>query len=390
MDDPETARRGALACVGLGYYRPGYELRKFLSRVLLGESPADIPIENVSEKEIWLDLPQAARLGIKFPEDIVKAFEASGVKRVDKPSKQAASPGRQFKVDLIEYIDTPNVEENREGIRAGLEQGGLKTGKDLEIRVRNAQGDMATLSTMIDAALSDQTDLLMVASTPALQAALRRAGSHNVVFSLVANPVVAGAGRNDNDHAPNVTGAYIPAAHAEGLAALRQCLPNVRRIGTLFVPAEVNSVFYKDELLKAATRLGLDVELVPVSHSSEITDAAIALCGRNIDAVCQISDNLTGASFASVAQATQRARVPLMAFASAQVKNGAFMAVSRDFYDGGVASGRIAARVLLGESPAHIPFQLVETIKYVFNRSAAAAAGVTVPQELLRRGQAIN
>jgi putative ABC transport system substrate-binding protein len=66
------------------------------------------------------------------------------------------------------------------------------------------------------------------------------------------------------------------------------------------------------------------------------------------------------------------------------------MAVSRDFYDGGVASGQIAARVLRGESPAGIPFQLVETIKYAFNSAAAAAAGVIIPQELLRRGEPVN
>jgi ABC-type uncharacterized transport system substrate-binding protein len=390
VDDPETAKRGALACVGLGFYRPGFGLGRALARVLLGESPAGIAIENVSEKVTWLDLPQAASLGIKFPEAVVKAAASSGAKPTEPRAKQAASPNGRFKVDIIEYIDTPNVEDNREGIRAGLEKAGLKPGRDLELRVRNAQGDMATLSTMIDAAVSDQTDLLLVCTTPALQAALRRAGNHNVVFSLVANPVVAGAGKNDRDHSPNVTGAYIPAPHAEGLAALRQCLPNVRRIGTLFVPAEVNSVFYKDELQKEATRLGLELEVVAVSNSNEITDAAIALCGLNLDAVCQISDNLTGASFASVAQATQRARIPLMAFASAQVKNGAFMAVSRDFYDGGVASGQIAARVLRGESPAGIPFQLVETLKYAFNRTAAATLGVTIPPELLRRGDAAN
>jgi len=388
VDDPETAKRGALACVGLGYYRPGYDLGKPLARVLLGESPSGIPIENVSEKVIWLDLPQAAALGVKFPDDIIKESQSSGARPAVRSAKQA--PGRRFKVDLIEYIDTPNVEENREGIRAGLEKADLKPGRDLELRVRNAQGDMATLSTMIDAAVSDQTDLLLVCTTPALQAALRRAGNHNVVFSLVANPVIAGAGKSNKDHAPNVTGAYIPAPHPEGLAALRQCLPNARRIGTLFVPAEVNSVYYKDELLKAALQIGLEVELVAVSNSNEITDAAIALCGRNVDAVCQISDNLTGASFASIAQATQRTRMPLMAFASAQVKNGAFMAVSRDFYDGGIASGQIAARVLRGESPSQIPFQLVETIKYMFNPAAAAASGVTIPKELLRRGTAVN
>jgi len=109
-----------------------------------------------------------------------------------------------------------------------------------------------------------------------------------------------------------VTGSYIPAPHEEGLMAVRQCLPKAKRIGTLFVPAEVNSVFYKDELLKAAARVGFEVEIVGVSSSGEVADAALALCGCNVDVLCQISDNLTGASFASIAQAAKRARLPLM------------------------------------------------------------------------------
>src|SRR5262249_21467915 len=336
---------------------------------------------------IWLDLSQAAKLGLKFPDAIIKEAQSSGAKPAERTSKQASSPGRKFNVDVVEYIDTLNVEENREGIRAGLEKAGFKPGRDLELRVRNAQGDMATLSTMIDAAVSDQSDLLIVCTTPALQAALRRASSRDIVFSLVANPVLAGAGRSDRDHAPNVTGAYVAAPHAEGLAALRQCLPQVRRIGTLFVPAEVNSVYYKDELVKAATRLGMEVETVPVSNTGEIPDAAMALCGRNLDAVCQISDNMTGSSFASIAQATQRARLPLLSFASGQVKNGAFMAVSRDYFDGGVLSGQIGARGLRGEAPAQIPCPMVDTIKHVFNPAPASASGIVIPPELLRRGE---
>ncbi len=75
VDDPDTARRGATACIGLGYYRPGYAAAKKIARVLLGESPSGIPIENVSEKAVWLDLAQAERLGFKFPDDILAEAE---------------------------------------------------------------------------------------------------------------------------------------------------------------------------------------------------------------------------------------------------------------------------------------------------------------------------
>jgi ABC-type uncharacterized transport system substrate-binding protein len=389
VDDPEVAKRGALACVGLGYYRPGYVAARSVARVLLGESPAGIPIESVTDKTVWLDLPQAAKLGVKFPDHIIA--EANRPAPAAAPQPAAPAPlARQAKIELIEYLETPNVEINREGVLAGLEKAGLKRGRDYELRVRNAQGDMAALNTIVDAAVAAGADVLLTAATPALQVALRRGSSSTVVFSLVANPMIAGAGRSETDHLPFVTGAYIPAPHEEGLRALKQCLPHVKRIGTLFVPAEVNSVYYKDELLAAAARLGLEVETVGVSTSGEVADGALALCGRNIDAVCQISDNLTGASWASIAQAAQRARLPLMGFASGQARNGAFMTVSRDFFDGGVAAAEITARVLRGESPAHIPFLLVDKLKYVFNPTVAAQVGAVIPPELLQRGETVN
>jgi ABC-type uncharacterized transport system substrate-binding protein len=202
--------------------------------------------------------------------------------------------------------------------------------------------------------------------------------------------MVAGAGKSDTDHLPFVTGAYINAPHEEGLEALRQCIPGVKRIGTLFVPAEVNSVYYKEELVKAATRMGIEVEAVGVSSSGEVADAALALCGRQVDVVCQISDNLTGGSFASIAQAAKRARLPLMGFASGQARTGAFMTVSRDFIDGGAASAEMAARVLRGESPAAIPFVLVQKLRYFFNPAAAAQTGVVIPADLIKRGEIVN
>jgi len=389
-DDPDSAHRGAVACIGLGYYRPGYAVAKPLARVLLGENPAGIPMENVSEKTVWIDLPQATQFGLQFSASVLKEAAAGASKPTAVAPPPVPAAGRKFKVDLIEYLDTPNVEINREGLRAGFVRAGLQEGRDLELRIRNAQGDMATLNTMVDAALADGTDVLLAATTPALQVTLRRANNHPVVFSVVANPVIAGAGKSNTDHLPFVTGAYIPAPHREGLLALRKCLPNVKRVGTLFVPAEINSVYYKEELVKEAAQLGIEVETVGVSNSGEVADAALALCGRSIDAVVQISDNLTGSSFASIAQAAKRARLPLLAFASGQVRLGAFMSVSRDYFDGGVASAEIAARVLRGESPARIPFRMVEKLKYVFNPAVATAVGITIPQELLQLGEPIH
>lgn len=408
---PPAVRKGTLFDLGADYFEVGRSVGQLAADVFDGKNTAEIPVENfVPETFLFNDtvlgglrdrwtIPEAIRkrangwitaTATNLPAAGHKAAGRSQTTEVRPPPPASAHLGRKAKIELIEYLETPNVEINREGILAGFEKAGLKRGRDFELRVRNAQGDMATLNTIVDASVAEGADILLTAATPALQAALRRANGRTVVFSLVANPMLAGAGESETDHLPFVTGAYIPAPHEEGLAALRQCLPGVKRVGTLFVPAEVNSVYYRDELVKVATRMGIEVEVVGVSSSGEVADAALALCGRNVDAICQISDNLTGGSFASIAQAAKRARLPLVGFASGQAKNGAFMTVSRDFFDGGVASAEIAARVLRGESPARIPFQLFQGLKYTFNLAAAAHAGVVIPQELLRRGETVK
>jgi ABC-type uncharacterized transport system substrate-binding protein len=213
---------------------------------------------------------------------------------------------------------------------------------------------------------------------------LRRGKGKPLVFTLVASPILAGAGRSDTDHLPFVTGSYVSAPFEEGLRLLMTCLPNTKRIGTLYVPGEVNSVYYKEQLEAAAKKLGLELETLGVSSSGEVPDGALALCGRNIDVFTQLSDNLTGASFASIGQAAQKSRIPLMAFAPGQLRSGAFMSLSRDFYDNGVASGHLAMRVLSGENPAQIPFEPVRKTWFAINLITAAQFGITIPESLLK------
>jgi ABC-type uncharacterized transport system substrate-binding protein len=162
------------------------------------------------------------------------------------------------------------------------------------------------------------------------------------------------------------------------------CLPGTKRIGTLYTPAEVNSVYYKEQLEAMAKKFNLELETVGVSSTGEVPDAALALCGRNIDVFCQLSDNLTGSTFASIAQAAKKTRIPLVGFAPANARIGAFMTLSMDFYDNGHASAHLAMRVLNGEDPAKIPFEPVLKTRFTLNLATAAQLGITIPEKLVK------
>ena len=76
INDPEFTDRGALACVGLGWYPAGKAGGLLAARLLKGEDPATIPFQEVAEKKIVLNNQVAARLGITFPADVVAQAKA--------------------------------------------------------------------------------------------------------------------------------------------------------------------------------------------------------------------------------------------------------------------------------------------------------------------------
>lgn len=75
INDPEFTDRGALACVGIGWYPAGKAGGVMAARVLKGEDPARIPFQNIAEKKMVLNRQVAAKLGIAFPPEVLAAAQ---------------------------------------------------------------------------------------------------------------------------------------------------------------------------------------------------------------------------------------------------------------------------------------------------------------------------
>lgn len=300
-----------------------------------------------------------------------------------------AGINRKWVVNLLEYVNVQDSEESEKGIVDGLREAGLVEGRDFEMTIRNAQGDMSTLNALVDAALTAKADLLMTLSTPTLQVTIRKAPQLPIVFTYLADPISAGAGRSFTDHLPNVTGVATASAYEEVIGLVREYLPNARRVGTIVVPSEVNTVYSRDQLALAARKLGIELVSVPASTSSELPDAALALCGMKIDAVCQVAGNLTATGFTAIARAAREARLPAFGFMSSQAEQGAVAVVARDYYDGGIETAQLAVRIMRGESPASLPLRLLTKNKTIVNLAAARGVGLAIPETLLRKADKV-
>jgi ABC-type uncharacterized transport system substrate-binding protein len=389
---PGAADRGTLFDVGLDFHELGRLTGVLAARVLGGLDPATLPIRDVlDEVPRRLIINTTAARGLRerwsFPDDAVQSatvlLDDAGVHQRAAATTSRPALARKWRLDLVQFNNVLDVTEAEEGVLAGLREAGLVEGRDYVTTIRNAQGDMATVSSLIDAALVERTDLLITFSTPTLQAALARARAVPIVFNYLASPIAAGAGTSDTDHLPNVTGVYMAAAFKEMLELIRATLPAARTLGTLYVPAEVNTVFYKDRLQEATAKAGFELITVAANTSSDVSDAALALVSRRPDAICQVPGNLTASSFPSIAQAAARARLPVFAFQSSQVRTGASLVVGRDYQDSGRQAAALAARIMRGERPGAIPFQPVTRTRVIVNLDAARHAGLVIPRSIV-------
>jgi putative tryptophan/tyrosine transport system substrate-binding protein len=304
----------------------------------------------------------------------------------------SAEPAARPLIALIRAADWMGREWSEDAINVGLRESDLESGRDYELKVSSAQGDLATLPSLIDAAIDAKARVIVTLQDATLQAAVQRAKSVPVVFNLLSDPFAAGAGTSDSNHLPNITGVYSPGfgdpEQARRVELIRRVAPKARRIGVLFSPEEQLSVVFKDRLTKAARQAGLQVTAVPVSNVAEVGDATRSLCGRKVNAI-ELYGNVAHAGFASLITVAKECKVPVFSPAPFEVLQGAVASLYPDFQEGGVEAGKMIARVLRGESPASIPFYRLRTTKLVVNPADAGKLGVPLPPDLVKQADSV-
>ena len=395
---PGHADVGALIGLGADYVEVGRAEGQLAADLLSGRDPATVPIANLTPNRLAVNLSVLPRLRAKWviPPDILESAaivideKGQRIEKARKPSTGAQPLSvlpKKWQIHLVELVNAPAIDETEQGIRRGLKEGGLVEGQDYELKVGNAQGDLPTLNTLIDAAITAQADMVYTITTPALQVAMQKIQDRPVLFALALDPLLIGDRGRHEEHRANIAGVYDRSPFEEMMNILVACLPTARAIGTLYAPSESNSVNFRDELQKAARAAGLRLAALPSNSPAEAADAALALTQRGIDAICQINDNLHGAAFPTIVAAARQARLPIFSFSSGQAAQGAAVVLSNDHFDGGRESALIATRVMRGESPASFPYRGISKTRLLVNRQAAGAVGLRIPEWVARRAE---
>lgn len=293
------------------------------------------------------------------------------------------------KINMIAYNYSIPCEDAQEGFLEGLKENGFLPGIDFELKRANGAGDMPTLSLLVDSAVTDNSDLIVSFSTPALQTVVSRGKNIPAVYSFVASGVIAGAGESLTNHQKNITGVDVLAPIDKTLLLLKRYFPKIKKIGFVYTAGAANSENYVKLINESAKKN--DFELVGRSCGStmEVSESFRAVLAEKVDAIVQIPDNNIFASFENLINQSKQARVPLFCNSSAFVEKGACLALATDYYACGKQSAKLASRILNGENPANIPFQNPDYEVLYINKKVFSELGIEVPADLLKKADKI-
>ena len=292
-------------------------------------------------------------------------------------------------IGMLQMVDAPPPNLTREGFEQALAAAGYRNGETVTFLRKDAAGELPNTTLVMQQFLSEKVDMVLAVGTPPLQAAMKvMPESVPVIFCYCSNPWGAGAGTPPGgvgQHRPNVVGTVGTNPVGKELDLAREVNPQLKRVGLIFNPGEPNSDYEARILRREAQQRGLELVEQSVANSGEVLQAAQALAAKEVEAFVKIGDYATIQGFGSIAKVGLEKKIPVYSVDADDIKlPGCLATIGWAYFDDGYAAGKLAVKVLKGESPAKMAFEPLTKTELLVNKATAAAIGVTLPEQLLK------
>ena len=247
---------------------------------------------------------------------------------------------------------------------------------------QNASGDSATCATIMNQFVSGEVDLILANATPALQAAVQSTDAIPVLGTSVTEYGVALDIQDFNGTVGgNVSGTSDLAPLDQQAAMLQELFPDAKKVGLLYCSAEANSQYQVDTVQKYLEELGYACSQYSFSDSNDLSAVATTVAGE-CDVVYIPTDNTAASNTEIIRNIMEPAGVPVVAGEEGICKGCGVATLSISYYDLGVATGKMAARILSGEADiSEMPIEYAPQFTKKYNPELAEAMGVSIPED---------
>ena len=286
----------------------------------------------------------------------------------------SAADGKTYTVGVCQLVQHEALDAATQGFVDALTE---ELGDAVTIDVQNASGDSVNCGTIVNGFVSRGVDLIMANATPALTAAV----SATADIPILGTSITAyGVALDIDDFNGTVGGNVSGTSDLADLQAQAQMIldwfPETKTVGLLFCSAEPNSRYQIDEVRKALEAQGVTCEEFAFTDSNDVSSVTQKAADFS-DVVYIPTDNTAASNTEAIANVLLPAGVPAICGEDGLCRGCGVATLSISYYDLGVTTGKMAAKILKGEANiSEMPVEYTDaTPKY--NASICDQLGIT-------------
>jgi len=297
-------------------------------------------------------------------------------------AQQAAMP-------VVGYLNFGSPESDvprLTGLRRGLNQSGYVEGRNLMIEYRWAGNQADRLPELAADLVQLRVAVIVSPGVAATRAAKAATTSIPIVFGISNDPVQLGLVASLNRPGGNVTGFNSVSSElgAKALALLHELVPSITTVGFLENPNNPRyEAYYERDVLRAATVIGLKIQVLKARIDREIDAAFVSLVQARTGALLVGGDSLFNNRIEQIVALAARHTIPTMYTFREFVVAGGLISYGSSLIETYRQVGLYTGRILKGEKPADLPVIQATKLALIINLKTAKTLGLTVPDKLL-------
>ena len=290
----------------------------------------------------------------------------------------AAADGKTFTVGICQLVQHEALDAATQGFKDALTE---EFGDSVTFDEQNAQGDSNTCATIINSFVSNNVDLILANATPALQAAATGTTEIPILGTSVTEYGVA---LDISDFSGTVGGnisGTSDLAPLDGQAdMIKELFPDAKTVGLLYCSAEANSQYQVDTIKGYLEEMGYTCNYYSFSDSNDLASVATTASGE-VDVLYVPTDNTVASNTEIINNIFQPAGIPVVTGEEGICAGCGVATLSISYYDLGVATGKMAVRVLNGEDISTMPVEYAPNFVKKYNKTICDALNITVPDD---------
>jgi ABC-type uncharacterized transport system substrate-binding protein len=274
----------------------------------------------------------------------------------------------------------------------GLRELGWVDGQGITIEYRFAEGKLDQLYALAAELVALKVDVIVSAGgTPPAIAAKKATARIPIVFISTSDPVASGLVASLARPGGNVTGFsnYYAELSGKGLELLKEIVPKISRVASLWNPANPATKISLKETEVAARALRIQLQSVEVRGPQDFEAAFSQMTSARAEALIIQADPIFRGERARLAELAAKNRLPTMLPQSVYVEAGGLMSYGTNNSDLYRRAATYVDKILKGTTPADLPVEQPMKFELVINLKTAKQIGVTIPQSVLYRADKV-